>query len=72
MSTLLFAGWCVNAYLSSEYMPQFYGPMRPSFLSSMIGFDGLPYMMTALVALIISAAFGRGPVALLLQRYKTS
>jgi hypothetical protein len=38
----------------------------------MIGFDGLPYMMTALVALIISAAFGRGPVALLLQRYKTS
>ena len=68
ISVLLFAGWCINAYLSSAYMPEFYGPMRPSFASCMIGFEGLPYLITALIALIISAAFGRGPVALIAQR----
>jgi CHASE2 domain-containing sensor protein len=69
ISALLLAGWCVNAYLSSEYMPEYFGPIRPSFVSSMIGFGGLPYIVTAIVALIISGASGRGPVSHIAQRF---
>ena len=64
---LLLAGWWVNAWLASKYMPQFFGPLRPSILSSMLSFEGLPCLLTAIVALAIAVAGGRGLTQFLAQ-----